>query len=282
MKCLTPISIKVKNERHNVPCNTCIYCLSNKRDQWSFRLGKELKQATTAYFITLTYDDENLIYGDTSPTLVKRDLQLFIKRLRQENTKMVQEYQDNSKERLDELKYKIRYYAVGEYGTKTLRPHYHGIFFNIHKGIKNQIENIWKKGRIHLGTVNGASIHYTTKYMITKGKQPKNVEPCFAIMSRKPAIGSNYLKNIKSTKIDHVIKDGYKMAMPKYYKDKTLKLTQHEKLQRKTEIQKKLDILEEKKRLRIEKKGTNYFKHKHDSDKNQIEIITKRTQKGKL
>lgn len=61
-------------------------------------------------FLSLTYSDEFLPAGNT---LVKRDLQLFMKRLR--------------KERGDG----VRFIACGEYGDTTLRPHYHIILFNV-------------------------------------------------------------------------------------------------------------------------------------------------------
>ena len=48
-------------------------------------------------------------------TLRKRDYQLFMKRLRKA-------FPND----------KIRFYAAGEYGPKTLRPHYHAILFGLH------------------------------------------------------------------------------------------------------------------------------------------------------
>ena len=48
-------------------------------------------------------------------SLRKRDFQLFMKRLRKK-------YSDD----------RIRFYACGEYGSETFRPHYHAILFGLH------------------------------------------------------------------------------------------------------------------------------------------------------
>jgi hypothetical protein len=58
----------------------------------------------------LTYDDEHL---PPNNSLLKKDLQKFFYKLRQKIKPI-----------------KIRYFAVGEYGSnKTKRPHYHIILF---------------------------------------------------------------------------------------------------------------------------------------------------------
>jgi hypothetical protein len=146
--------------------------------------------------------------------LDKTDVQKFIKRLR----KLTHE--------------KISYYAVGEYGSKTKRPHYHLIIFNAKSHL---IESAWSLdrtplGHVHFGDVNGASIGYTLKYMSKESKVPihKNDDRQkeFQLMSK--GIGKNYLteKMIKWHKADlktrmYVpIMDGKKIAMPRYYKEK--------------------------------------------------------------
>ena len=117
MKCISPITLKIQNPLNKdgkviVPCGKCMNCLTNRRESWIIRLIEEFK-TKKATFLTLTYNDENLVYADgEKPTLSKRDVQLFLKRLRKS------------------LKKSIKYYCVGEYGTRTNRPHYHFILFN--------------------------------------------------------------------------------------------------------------------------------------------------------
>lgn len=176
---------------------------------------EEYRVSDTAYFITLTYDDEHLLFTDTDiATLHKRDLQLFFKRLRKIHSQISKE--------------KIRYYAVGEYGTRTKRPHYHVLLFNCHSDLVNLIADIWKNGYCDIGKVTSASIHYVTKYHVnyTKKTEYENlgIEPEFAIMSRKPGIGHSYLsRNGKWNKDNgnvYVMNNGYAQRMPRYYKMK--------------------------------------------------------------
>lgn len=105
-------------------------------------------------------------------TLCKRDLQLFFKRLRKRTHE------------------KIKYYAVGEYGTDNWRPHYHAIIFNAREDI---ILAAWNDGgrtigKVHFGSVTGASVGYTLKYMMKPCRIPMHARDDrvkeFAIMSK--------------------------------------------------------------------------------------------------
>ena len=106
MPCDTPYSVKPKGWLNaiDVPCGKCPNCKKRRVNEWVFRLQEEDKVSSTSYFITLTYDT---VVVPISPngfmTLKKRDLQLFWKRLRKAIGKGP----------------KIRYYAVGEYGSKS-------------------------------------------------------------------------------------------------------------------------------------------------------------------
>lgn len=104
--CLTPIYVKGKY----VACGNCIECQMLYSSTWAFRIGLEAQLYEHNCFITLTYNEDNRPKDDH---LSKRDLQLFLKRLRKHF---------NNK--------KIRFFACGEYGDKKGRPHYHIILFN--------------------------------------------------------------------------------------------------------------------------------------------------------
>ena len=169
-----------------VSCGQCYACLQNKRVEWTFKLEQELKVSKTAWFITLTYNHDNLVFGENQiPTLYVADLQKFIKRCRQ-----YQKRNTNSEQT-------IRYFACGEYGEKNDRPHYHLIMFNLHPKTLNNLQKLWSIynksnktydpiGQIKVGTVTTASIHYTTKYIINRfGEYDNKLKP-FVIMSRKP------------------------------------------------------------------------------------------------
>lgn len=216
MQCLSPISIPRPNgqgarDRITVPCSKCAACLQSKRLDWSFRLSEELKTASSAYFLTLTYSDENLYYNENQIASVnKKDVQDFFKRLRHKT------------------KNKIKYYVVAEYGTNTHRPHYHAIIFNIDPNkflAQNYINVAWQKGGIYIGSVSLASINYVTKYCINKEDIPENADKTFSLMSKRPAIGKNYLDRNYEFHDDlrhfYVVNEsGFKQRLPRYYKEK--------------------------------------------------------------
>lgn len=185
-----------------VPCGKCLACLSNKRNDWSFRLEQEWKRSKSAAFITLTYHPKYV--PDTGVS--KKHLQLFMKRLRKKN------------------QMQLRYYAVGEYGTKTNRPHYHIILFNYeHK--ERVLQSAWKFGIVHIGQCNQASIRYCTKYIIQSGNHISGQTKPFALMSRGYGLGAHYLTDEmveyhRKGERNYTMVEGVKGRLPRYYKDK--------------------------------------------------------------
>lgn len=189
-------------------------CLQNKRAQWSFRLKEHLRNSRNAFFVTLTYDDKKIPLEQISenayvPVVNKRDVQLFIKRLRKTQ------------------KIKISYYLVAEYGSNTFRPHYHAIMFDIDGSIDKASESImkaWDNGHVMLGTVTDASIHYVTKYAITKTDYPLNAVRPFALISK--GIGKSYIERCRTYhdgNVDHsyvISESGHKSSMPRYYAER--------------------------------------------------------------
>lgn len=192
-----------------VPCGKCVACLSNRRNEWSYRLEQELKRSVSAFFITLTYEDgKSPLSSNGIPQLLKYDLQTFLKRVRKA-------FPENS----------IRYFLVGEYGTTTHRPHYHGIFFNLPLNCEQFILNKWGNGFVYFGDVNSKSINYVTKYILSKSSFPDGCTKPFSIMSTKPGIGNSYLdlssKYHRDTQHFYVTSLGnVKKRMPRYYVNK--------------------------------------------------------------
>lgn len=151
MQCPTPLAI------HDmlVPCNRCEVCRQNRLSDWVVRLTAEYRSCVFSYFITLTYNDANLPINDNGDScLVKRDVQLFMKRLRK---------------RL--FNHSIRYFTVGEYGTRFGRAHYHSIIFSDKPITYDDFNTSWDLGFIHIGQVTAKSISYVAKYVFSeKGK----------------------------------------------------------------------------------------------------------------
>lgn len=221
MQCISPILIRKGGQRNFVPCGKCLFCLATKRADWSFRINQELKQSVTSHFLTLTYDDNTMPYSDSNlHTLAKRDIVLFTKRIRKDNSNVTP--------------YPLRYYTVGEYGTVTNRPHYHSVMFNLSKEISDNITSYWKNGMCHVGDVQPASIHYVTKYVINRVGEYAGREPPFALMSRRPGIGANYLDTHRNWHLQNLRNytqvNGQMARLPRYYKEKLFSSTQRRRM----------------------------------------------------
>lgn len=158
------------------PCSKCRPCRINKVRLWIGRMMLETYEHPASAFVTLTFKPECCPDG-----LLKKDVQDFIKRLR---------------EAIEPRK--IRYYAVGEYGDKTQRPHYHLVLFGVSPTEGELISRVWDRGFVCLGTVTTGSLAYTLGYVIKKmtKKGDKRLDgrpPEFALMSRKPGIGAGFI-----------------------------------------------------------------------------------------
>lgn len=199
-----------------MPCGVCAFCTATKRSDWALRLHYESKLHDVKKFITLTYADCHLNWHDNVPQLCKRDLQLWFKRVRRAG-------------------YRIRYYAVGEYGSKTFRPHYHIILFG--DVPDDAIRESWPLGHVHIGGVTDASIMYTLGYIVNgKGWQMRTKRvPPFSLMSRGrwtcrdgtviTGLGGNYLSAAmiawhKSDRKNYAMIHNEKRHLPRYYKTK--------------------------------------------------------------
>lgn len=238
MRCLHPVKIKTPDKilqdpkswkcglpppRYMyVPCGRCINCFHMRRLNWVIRMEKELEVSTSCYFITCTYADEFMPRTPEGlPTLSKRDHQLFMKRLRKLE-------QDSN----------IRFFMCGEYGENFDRPHLHYVLFNLsHDYLAKaflvqcnpevyrslELESIWQHGHVQIGAITPGGMSYVAKYCQWQEAEdvtfydPSQEKP-FALMSRRPAIGANYLE--KDWRSDHLYRDGHVLPMPRYYRDK--------------------------------------------------------------
>lgn len=201
---------------HWLPCGTCLGCREQQAATWAVRLRHETRSHSHSTFLTLTYDDENLPDG-----LDKTHLQRFWKRLRKTTPN------------------KLKYFACGEYGDKTKRPHYHAAVFNLDKygdERKYDTENeesqllteTWGKGRVLRSELTPARISYVAGYVLKKAGYKKQiycdedgVELQAPFRKMSTALGKDWLK-----KYDEDLKHGYvqdedrKLPIPRYYLDK--------------------------------------------------------------
>lgn len=109
-----------------VPCGDCLGCKLDHANMWATRCVLEAQNWPISCMITLTYNDKNLPKTkDGKPTLYKKDVQDFIKRLRY-HEKGFAEWKNPKTHKIEKP---IRYFYCGEYGSKG-RSHYHILIFN--------------------------------------------------------------------------------------------------------------------------------------------------------
>lgn len=237
---LTNNPLKAINSTNPItlPCGHCVGCRLDKADNWATRCMHEASMHSASSFVTLTYDDDHLP-EDYSVSL--RETQLFMKRLRK----------DTGASRL-------RFFAVGEYGEQTLRPHYHLLIFGTdfradrklrkegefgNSFTSEQLSRLWPFGFAELGSVTYKSAAYCARYSMKKingAMAPSHylrthpisgltvqVKPEFATMSGKPGIGSTWFEKYRSDCFpsDFLVVDGKHKPVPRYY---TLKLQEDE------------------------------------------------------
>lgn len=190
-----------------VPCGHCACCRDKKCREWEFRaVAESVSSSNSTYFITLTYAPKYFPhYGVT-----KSAIQLFMKRLRI---------------KLDRLgiEHCIKYFACGEYGTRTKRPHYHLLLWNFPDNNKQHFPNVtsvlhfieecwsvysrdddgnwlYEKGsntplREPIGfcmckPCDKGAYSYVMKYMRKQYKAPKGMNDVFYLVSK--GIGSSH------------------------------------------------------------------------------------------
>lgn len=158
-----------------------------------------------AMFVTLTYSPDGLFRNEMGHcSLFKRDLQLFLKRLR----KAV----DSRCKRFNLPPNPIRYFACGEYGDRGDRPHYHLIIYGLSPYFPadcDLVKQAWSDpdmrasyGRVEIRECVHDTIQYVAGYVVKKivsAKDSRGRTPEFTLSSRKPGIG--YLGLVELIKI---------------------------------------------------------------------------------
>lgn len=186
-----------------LPCGQCLGCRMANAKAWALRCTLELQRHTTSVFTTLTYDDKHL-----PPTLQKRDLQLFLKKLRR--------------------KRKIRFFASGEYGEENHRPHYHAIIYGANEADDQLVEHTWGQGFTQTDPITPERIAYCAGYTANKlgwkQQEREQVDPTtgevyqwqppFLQMSRRPGIGGHARQWPDSWRL-YAINNGQRMPVPR-------------------------------------------------------------------
>ena len=227
------------NEYLDIPCGQCVGCRLDYAKDWTTRMMLEALYHEKTLFVTLTYDEEHVPHssyieyetGEVKDILTLRpdDFTKFMKRLR---------YYYNKNE--------LRFYMCGEYGSKTLRPHYHMICFGLalddlvlfkKSGTGNDIylsetlSKAWKHGLVDVSEASYESMGYVARYVMKKLKgkdaaeyEALNIVPEYTNMSRMPGIGKQYYDDHRDEIYlnDEIILSNGKTVRPPRYFDKLL------------------------------------------------------------
>lgn len=177
---------------------------------------------SVSWFVTLTYDDAHL---PSNGSLRKRDWQLFMMRFRKEYGP-------------------CRYFMCGQYGERSLRPHYHALLFGVDLPDKRlyskvagnilwrseKLDRVWGQGDVKFSVLSPETVNYVTAYMNRSSLDKWNceragLEPEFQLMSRKPGIGAKWYERFKGDVYPEdsvTVAGGGKLRPPRYY-DELLK-----------------------------------------------------------
>lgn len=199
---VTPESWSGPSRRVTVPCGRCVFCLLNRRLDWSFRIQQEMKcQEHRGWFLTLTYDDKH-VPGRGVLSLRFRDVQRYLKRLRKR-------------------KLYCKYVAVGEYGGRTERPHYHMLLWT--DAPVEVLSKEWYHGHVHFGQLSVKSAMYTMAYVLGLGRSYAGREKPRAQFSKGMGLGFlskamyDYLTEDFDEPKTMVKVDGVDRRIPRYY-----------------------------------------------------------------
>jgi hypothetical protein len=162
--------------------------------------------------LTLTYADEAL---PTDSELNKRDLQLFLKRLRRAIAPL-----------------RIRYFGDGEYGKKKGKrgknPHYHIILFGISASeVSRVISRVWTYGQTDMKNIDGIAkvAAYVSGYVLKEAIYARKAKQApFRLMSRgckgEGGIGYQWIRDHKEQVRENngrFFFNGKKIYAPTYY-----------------------------------------------------------------
>jgi hypothetical protein len=190
-----------------LPCGRCIGCRKARARSWALRCTLELAEHEEACWATLTYDERC-----KPPSLRKDHLQGWLKRVRK---------------RMGSTR--VRFFASGEYGERTFRPHYHAILYGIPQDSAVP-QAAWPHGHVRVDPLTPAAVSYVAGYCSKKlgwsdydrGERVDRVtgevyhyQPPFVQMSRRPGIGGAARAHRQSWRSFAVL-DGNRMPVPRF------------------------------------------------------------------
>lgn len=242
-----------------LPCGKCLSCRLDYSRQWAIRCVHEAKMHENNCFVTFTYDEKSL---PKDGKLDYSHFQQFAQKLRD---KIFWDYLKKSgvsnywhsltegqkkvfrKEHKNEFnKYRVSYFATGEYGDTTKRPHWHALLFNYRPADQRykytsdrgdrvfeseDLKQLWPHGISEFGEVTYDSAAYCARYAAKKLSHGMDGSHPYEPISKKSslnAIGKTWLESYWPDAFQNgyiVLPDGSTCSIPRYY-EKWLKKNQ--------------------------------------------------------
>lgn len=157
------------------PCGQCLPCRINLRRLWTHRILLESKCHARSIFVTLTYSSDHV---PSDGSLQPEHVRDFLKRFRKAISPA-----------------RVRFFAVGEYGDRTFRPHYHLVLFGVGLDSLGDLQKCWAFGFVDIRELSPELAQYCAGYTTKKLTRKDDIRlggrsPEFARMSLKPGIGA--------------------------------------------------------------------------------------------
>lgn len=238
-----------------LPCGSCLGCRKARALEWAHRCWLESQAHEEQCWTTLTYDEDSVPSG-----LVKDHLSAWLKRLRSRVAPRT-----------------VRFFASGEYGERTDRPHYHAILFGLPRAEKAIAES-WPHGFVRVDPLSPAAIAYVAGYAakkigwhstyepmwgeyerldretgeITAGRYKNWLkQPPFILMSRRPGIGAHAKKHWASWRRTAVY-HGRQIPVPRFLHQAYLENASPESIQQLTQEKQRDSLLRDTSLARLQ------------------------------
>jgi hypothetical protein len=251
MPCYNPVGTYRTDGSNTVrPCGMCLGCRLEYSRQWAVRCLHEAALHKDNCFITLTYNNENL---PENLSLSLDEIQKFLKRFRRKvepnkiryfgcgeyGEKQGHKYSDG----IGRPHYHLCVFGYDFHDKQVLRngtyKRWRSRFFkgeNADLYISKNLGKMWKKGFHSIGDVSFNSAGYVARY-VTKKKKLTQTEmkrtgktlddhykgrtPEFAIMSKRPGLGQDWIKKYWNSVYpkDFIMLNGHKHKPGRYYDD---------------------------------------------------------------
>lgn len=228
-----------------LPCGQCIGCRLDRAHQWAVRCMHEAKTSTACAFITLTFGEEQTYEYFRKKGYSKKEAKLKTNQLIWSlDVGTFQKFMKRLRKKVAPLR--VRFFHVGEYGTKKCRAHHHALIFGYdfpdkikhsYKKLENgqfleyyispMLSKLWPFGFHIIGDVTQESADYCARYCTKKvNGQLKDSyyngrKPEYLTMSRNPGIGYEWFKMYGMTDVypqDFMLdKKKHKVRPARYY-----------------------------------------------------------------